>query len=58
MSQNQPDSTQADPTAGPEQPGTGIDADPSRNTAPPSNPPVDADAVAQGKEKLESIVNW
>ena len=39
-------------------PETGIDADPSENTTPPSNPPVDEEAVAEGEEKLGSIVNW
>ncbi len=40
------------------QPETGISQDPATNTAPPSNPEVDDKAVEQGKEKLDSIVNW
>ena len=28
------------------------------NTAPPSNPEVEQEAVEQGKEKLDRIVNW
>ena len=32
--------------------------DPAHNTAPPSNPEVDREAVEQGKEKLDRIVNW
>jgi hypothetical protein len=40
------------------QPETGISQDPSTNTAPPSNPEVDDKAVEQGKDKLDSIVNW
>ena len=57
MSQN--DTTQ-DPQSNPgqTQPETGIEQDPSTNTAPPSNPPTDRDAVEKGKEKLDSIVNW
>jgi len=39
-------------------PETGIDQDPSKNTAPPSNPPVEEDALEAGKEKLGRIVNW
>ena len=39
-------------------PETGIDQDPADNTTPPSNPPVDEKAVAEGEEKLEGIVNW
>lgn len=39
-------------------PETGIDADPSENTTPRSNPPVDQAAVDEGEEKLGSIVNW
>ncbi len=59
MTQNENDPTQ-DPqvTTGQTQPESGVDQDPATNTAPPSNPPVDRDAVEQGKEKLDSIVNW
>ena len=59
MSQNENDPTQ-DPqaTTGQAQPETGIDQDPSKNTAPPSNPPTDHEAVEKGKEKLDSVVNW
>jgi len=39
-------------------PETGITQDPSENTTPPSNPPVDERAVAEGEEKLGAIVNW
>jgi len=39
-------------------PETGIDRDPSTNTTPRSNPPVDQEAVDKGKEKLGAIVNW
>ena len=31
---------------------------PAHNTSPPSNPDVEQDAVEQGKEKLDRIVNW
>ena len=31
---------------------------PAENTSPPSNPEVDQEAVEQGKEKLDRIVNW
>ena len=39
-------------------PESGIDQDPATNTAPPSNPPVDQDALEKGKEKLDGVVSW
>ena len=39
-------------------PETGLSKDPSQNTSPPSNPPIEQDALDAGKEKLERIVNW
>ncbi len=46
-----PEETQA-------QPETGIDRDPSANTAPPSNPPIDHEALEKGKENINSVVSW
>jgi len=37
---------------------TGLSKDPSQNTSPPSNPPIEQDALDAGREKLERIVNW
>ena len=37
---------------------TAARVDPATNTAPPSNPGTDQDAVELGKEKLDQIVNW
>lgn len=59
MSPDEHDPTQDETTATDQsQPTTGIDADPSQNTSPPSNPPVDERAVREGEEKLGGIVNW
>ena len=40
------------------QPETGIDQEPSKNTAPPSNPPIDQEALDKGKENINSVVSW
>jgi len=40
------------------QPETGVNQDPATNTAPPSNPEMDREAVEEGKETLERVVNW
>ena len=32
--------------------------DPATNTAPPSNPETDGEAVDKGKEKLDQVVSW
>ncbi|HEX8104568.1 MAG TPA: hypothetical protein VF533_18265 [Solirubrobacteraceae bacterium] len=59
MSQNPNDPTQdAQVTTDQTQPETGVDQDPSQNTAPPSNPPVDQEALEKGKENLDSVVSW
>ncbi len=39
-------------------PEAGIDQDPSKNTAPPSNPPIDEEALEKGKENINSVVSW
>ena len=52
------DETPDQPRNDQSRPETGIDVDPSENTTPRSNPPVDRAEVEKGKEKLEGIVNW
>lgn len=54
------DDNQHDPKPEPTQaqPETGIHHDPSTNTAPPSNPPIDEEALEKGKENLNRVVSW
>jgi hypothetical protein len=49
------DDTTPAPDAAPDAPER---RNPAENTAPPSNPEVEQDALEQGKEKLDRIVNW
>lgn len=46
------------PQAAHDRPETRVHQDPSTNTSPPSNPPIDGEALEKGKEKLNSVVNW
>lgn len=59
MNQNEQDpTTPGTPAEGQARPETGIDQDPSQNTSPPSNPPVDQEALDKGKENINSVVSW